>query len=107
MNKQIPINSSMVRLYINNEGDVDGDLMWNCAENLEQEYVDALVEATYGLMAMITTDFEKVREMGRAFQSGQAAAMADDEGKIYFEPEADEEQSHKNVVSFNPSTRKH
>lgn len=104
--KQLPINSAGIRIYINNDGQVEGELAWNCADTLEQEYVDALVEAIHGLMALVTTEFDEVRAAGRIFQKGQETEM--ESRDMIFEPDFEEEvEQGKNVVSFNTSNRKH
>ena len=101
----LPINSAAIRLFINNEGQLEGELAWRCADNLDQEYVDVLVECIHGLLAEVTANTEQVRAAGRMFQAGQSAVSAE---YMTFTPDTQEESADSDkVVSFNPSKRRH
>lgn len=100
----LPINCAAIRLFINNEGVVEGEVAWRCADNLDQENVDALVESVHGLLALATSQFDQVRAAGRMFQAGQSAG-SDEYMTFTPDPQEDEAVSDK-VVSFNPSKRK-
>lgn len=101
----LPINCAAIRLFINNEGVVEGELAWRCADSLEQENVDALVESIHGLLALVTSQFDQVRAAGRMFQAGQSVGSNE---YMTFTPDSQEEEAVSDkVVSFNPSKRKH
>jgi hypothetical protein len=102
----LPVNSASIRLYINHEGQVDGELAWNCSDKLDEQYVDALVESIHGLLALVTTQFDTVRMAGKTFMAGQQTASDSDDGEITFTPDFEEEVA-KNIVPLTKSKRKH
>lgn len=104
-NKDMAKNSGRVNIYIDDEGEVSGDLFWNCDEDLPEEQVDVLVDALHGLMAMLTTRFDDLVELGQAFQAGAATQY---EVVEQTSPDTEKElELPSNVISLSSSNRKH
>lgn len=105
MRSKEPINSGVIRLFVNKNGEIDGEMSWTLADDLDQELVDALVEVLHGIMGSVQTRFDELRQYGKVYQAGMETEACRNE--ITFEPEKTEEDLGQNVVTFNPSTRKH
>lgn len=105
MPRNEPINSGVIRLFVNNNGEIDGEMSWTLADNLEQELVDAMVEVLHGIMGSVQTRFDELREIGRVYQAGMDTEACRHE--VTFTPEVPEEETPGNVVTFNPSKVKH
>lgn len=103
--KDLPENSSVIQLYITEEGEISGELAWKCSKDLDEELVDALVDATNGLMVMVTNNFDELVELGRAFSAGMNAKAAEEQAERDAEFEA--ECKAKNVIPLTSSNRKH
>ena len=106
-NQKLPENSGRINLYIDQEGDVSGDLFWNMAEDSPEEHVDVMTDALHGLMAMLTTRFDELIDLGQAFQAGQAAQASSVE--VEYEPDDTTEDIKlpDNVITLTSSNRKH
>lgn len=99
---EIPTNCGQIRLFIDSEGNVSGDLTWGFEPDMPEEFVVAMQDYVHGLMSMILTDPERVAELGRAYAAGLDSQALD-------EDEQDDSYSFDspNIVPINLSKRKH
>jgi hypothetical protein len=98
---ELPDNCGQIRLFIDHEGDVSGDLAWNFHPDTPEEFVYAMQDYIHGLMSMILTDPERVAEMGKAYAAGldtQPIEEEDDIEIVFDDPK---------ITSINHSKRKH
>lgn len=104
--QKLPSNSGRVNLYIDEEGQVSGDMFWNMDDNTSEEHVDVMVDALHGLMAMLTTRFDELLDLGKAFQAGASTQYQE----VSMEPSNDDSEDLKlpdNVITLTSSNRKH
>lgn len=101
----IPINTGVFTLSITKDGDMSCGVAWNLNENISQEGIDVVVEFLHGVVVHLQTNLDETRALGRAFQAGADAEISSKD--IEFTPDFGGEASPENVVSFNPSKRKH
>lgn len=107
MSKKEPINSGVIRLFITESGQIDGEMSWNVDDKIDQEFVDALVEVLHGIMGSVQTSFEELREVGRIYQAGMDTEAC--RHSMTFVPDEGEEPTimEGNIVSFPSSNSKH
>lgn len=67
---KLPSNCGQIRLFIDSDGNVSGDLAWNFEPDTPEEFVFAMQDYVHGLMSMILTDPERVAEMGKSYAAG-------------------------------------
>ena len=111
--ENLPMNCGQIRLYIDNQGVMSGELWWKLAEDLPEECVEAMIESLHGLIKMIQTHPNDVMDLGRAVIEGDEEEidyeMIDEED---FEDEEEEIDQFEfdlkdKIIPINPSNRKH
>lgn len=105
---ELPPNCGQVRLFIDTDGNVSGDLAWEFDPDTPEEFVLAMQDYIHGLMSMILTDPEHVAELGRSYTAGLDTKYIDEDA----EDDADAEEyeisfEDPRVTPINPSNRKH
>jgi hypothetical protein len=98
---ELPDNCGQVRLFIDNEGNVSGDLAWSFLPGTPEEFVHAMQDYLHGFMSMILSDPERVAELGRAYAAGldSQPMEEDDDIEIVFDD--------PKITPFDPSKRRH
>ena len=99
---ELPDNCGQVRIFIDDGGDITGDLAWNISPDMPKEFALAIQDYVHGMMSMMLSDPEYLTALGKAYAAGldtRSIEEEDEEIEFTFDD--------PKVTPINTSKRKH